>query len=990
MINTSCGANTLKIEGKGTISLLFSEKPVLFHDVLLVPNITVNLLSLHRLLLDNCKVNFEINRFSIIRNNEPFLFGSYHNNLPVVNLTPAVHHAHLSLAEKLHKSLGHVSYSRIRNKLGIPIKPPGSCQSCAVSKITRASYKHRTSRAARPFEELHLDLIGPITPMSHKKHRYILTIVDGNTRFCSAIPLTSKSDVFSNLTRIIDVEAKRFGYYPSILHSDRGTEFVNSEMDFYCKTNVIRQTFSNAYTPQQNGLAERFNRTILESLRTILLDSGFSRHLWNEVLNASTLTLNQIPAHRRKKSPYELFKGRSIPIEYFYPIGNPVAFYSDSSKQKLEPRGEMGKLIGYDVELKSYKVYSDDGRFINTKNLTFLDFDSSKSYNNSDELLRIEDRPLPQPKSTPNEIRNEVAVKEEEMDEIEDFSHEEQFESAEEDSPDEDDEIADTLVPQDQEPVGRILRDRTLQVKPVKYSCHAEDPRSFKMAVKGKNSERWMGAIDNELENIEQHRVWIDQFEPPNKYLNTTWVFKTKPATSSSPEKAKARLCIQGFLQTHGEDFFETFAPTGKFPTLLALLVLAIDLKLPIKQFDVKSAFLFAPLEEEIYIKTPEGSKRTAPFLKLVKSLYGLRQAPKNWYETLTSWFEEINYVPSVSDACLFIHRDKDSFIFFHVDDMIVIGRTDEFQDRFLNRFPNSTAHDPDTLLGMNLDIASDSIGLCQPALINKGLEMLNLVDCKPVKTPLTPAVQLSSATDEDHQEFLKLNVNYRTYTGILNYLACRTRPDLASAVSILSRFNQRPGLTHWKEMIHCWKYLQGTREMGLLLKPKASDMNKRLQFYTDATWAEDQETRISQSGSIAFWKSCPILWNSKKQKNITMSSTESEMNALSDGEQESQWLSFLIEELWKQKLDPTVFLVDNRGLMEKLKNFGSNSKTKHLDIKIKNLRDKYSKKEIDVKLIPSEAMIADSLSKAAPHSSVKKLQDKCLSVISPSNMEGC
>lgn len=224
----------------------------------------------------------------------------------------------------------------------------------------------------------------------------------------------------------------------------------------------------------------------------------------------------------------------------------------------------------------------------------------------------------------------------------------------------------------------------------------------------------------------------------------------------------------------------------------------------------------------------------------------------------------------------------------------------------------------------------------------------------------------------------------------MLNYLACRTRPDLASAVSILSRFNQKPGLSHWKEVVHCWKYLLGTQDLGLRLEPEDDSIEERIHFYTDATWAEDQQTRISQSGSIAFWKSCPILWNSKKQKNITMSSTESEMNALSDGEQENQWLSFLIEELWKLDLPPTLFHIDNKGLLEKLKNFGSNSKTKHLDIKIKALREKFKKKEIDVKLIPSEHMLADSLTKAAPLSSLKKLQDKCLSAISSSNMEGC
>ncbi|KNZ51955.1 hypothetical protein VP01_374g3 [Puccinia sorghi] len=197
LINTSCGANKLTIEGK----------------VLFVPNITVNLLSLHQLLLDKCKVKFEINHFEITKNNEPYLHGRYLNNLPIIHFENLNQQSHLSSAEILHKSLGHVSYSRIRNKLGIPISPPEMCRACAVSKITRASFKHRSSRASKPFEELHLDLIGPIGPLSIKKHKFILTIVDGNTRFCSAIPLQGKSDVFQNLTYLVDTEAKRFGTF---------------------------------------------------------------------------------------------------------------------------------------------------------------------------------------------------------------------------------------------------------------------------------------------------------------------------------------------------------------------------------------------------------------------------------------------------------------------------------------------------------------------------------------------------------------------------------------------------------------------------------------------------------------------------------------------------------------------------------------------------------------------------------------------------------
>jgi hypothetical protein len=279
MINTSCSANTLQIKGKGTISLKFRHSIFKLHNFLYVPKITVNLLSLRHLLLEQCTINFSVNHFVILKNGCPFLDGNYSHNLPVLNLEPAKDRALLSSAELLHKSLGHVSYRRIRNKLGIPVSAPETCKLCAVVKITRASFRTRTSRASKPLEEIHLDLIGPISPMSHRKHKYILTIVDSYSRFCAAIPIVEKDQVFGALSYAIDIESKRLRYYPSVIHSDQGTEFINSKLDEYCRTHVIRQRFSDAYTPQQNGLAKRFNRTILKSLRTIIFDSGLCQNL---------------------------------------------------------------------------------------------------------------------------------------------------------------------------------------------------------------------------------------------------------------------------------------------------------------------------------------------------------------------------------------------------------------------------------------------------------------------------------------------------------------------------------------------------------------------------------------------------------------------------------------------------------------------------------------------------------------------------------------
>jgi hypothetical protein len=379
-------------------------------------------ISLRHLLLEQFKINFFLNHFTIQKNDELIIEGNYQSNIPIIKFDNTQHQSHLIKAELLHKSLGHVSYSRIRNKIGITVSAPEICKLCAIVKITKASFKKQSSAASKPFEELHLDFIGPISPMSHKKHCYILTIVDNNTRYLSAIPLISKEDVFRNLTRVLDLEAKRLGYYPSILHSDRGTEFTNIKLGSYCNTHVIRQWFSDAYTPQQNGLAERFNRTVLESLKTILLDSGIRRNLWNEVLSACTLTLNQVPTHRSNKSPYGLFKNQAIPLNFFCPIGNPVvvlALHNNRrhKKSKLDPRGETGQLIGFNPELKSYWILMDDNLIVNSKSVTFLNF--SPDYNTIDyhDKLLVDE----------NDVRPVEAVAQSEKEEEENNKDEEEI-----------------------------------------------------------------------------------------------------------------------------------------------------------------------------------------------------------------------------------------------------------------------------------------------------------------------------------------------------------------------------------------------------------------------------------------------------------------------------------------------------------------------------------------------------------------------------------
>lgn len=374
IVRTSSGAEELKIKGNGTIKLNNDSGKIVLHNVLYVPDLAVNLISVRSPVINGYSVKFEMNHFSITNTSGLTMSGKYVNNLPTLMFANVEHSSNLSSSEALHKSLGHVSYHRLRRRLGVAVNNCKPCKACALTKITKASFHSRHSRASKSFEEIHLDLVGPISPSSREGHKYFLTIVDSFSRFCSAIPVRNKGEVTEVIAQAVGLEAKRIGYYPTVIHSDRGTEFINKNLMDFCNKNLISARQSDAYTPQQNGLAERFNRTLLESMRATLQDTGLNKRLWNEIIKTSALVLNQIPSHKSKSSPYKLFKGRSLPLSFFKPIGMKLTYYilPERSKSKTLTKGEMGSLIGFNDELRSYKVYGENGRIIDTKHVQFL------------------------------------------------------------------------------------------------------------------------------------------------------------------------------------------------------------------------------------------------------------------------------------------------------------------------------------------------------------------------------------------------------------------------------------------------------------------------------------------------------------------------------------------------------------------------------------------------------------------------------------------
>lgn len=239
------------------------------------------------------------------------------------------------------------------------------------------------------------------------------------------------------------------------------------------------------------------------------------------------------------------------------------------------------------------------------------------------------------------------------------------------------------------------------------------------------------------------------------------------------------------------------------------------------------------------------------------------------------------------------------------------------------------------------------------------------MTECKPSTVPLTANVNVSLENDEEHKEFKALNINYCSAVFLINYIACLTRPDLSFAVSSLARFCEKPGIQHWREVKRCWKYLKATKDLKLTLQ--INHTNPQIQCFSDATWSDDLDTRRLQSGHLLLLFDSLISWSSYCQRNVTHSTTKAELNPLVDSFLEAIWMRGLVSELWKTKITPSCHFIDNKGLDDKLKKFGCNSKTRHINIKTKALQEELKLGNLEIELIQAHNMKADGLTKALP-----------------------
>ena len=783
---------------------------------------------------------------------------------------------------------------------------------------------------------------------------YFITLLDDHTGYSLISPLRRKSDAAAFLKTAITMLERQTGYTVKRIRSDNGGEFINTELDTFYQSKGIKSETSVPYTPQQNGKAERLNRTLLDKARPMLADANLPKFLWAEAIVTANYLRNRSPISSQDTTSYELFHGTKPDLSHLRTFGaRAYAHVPTVLRTKLDAVSEPGRFIGYPANTKGYKILLDNGTTVISRDVTFDETSSILPKTNLPKTnLPKTNLPETIPFSDTDDNEAVGAPAEPEAPPSPPIALRRTERAA-----------ARRPASLWQDDAYRIT-DRTTAI--VNIATTAAEPTSLEEALQSPEADQWRLAMDEEIASLAANDTWTLQPAPPSvKPIPVKWVYKEKRDANGNIERHKARLVVKGFHQREGIDYDEVFAPVSKYSTLRTVLAIAADLDLEIHQLDIKTAFLNGKLDEDVYIQQPPGYNYDNPDLacKLNKALYGLKQASRAWHRTLKTEIESMGFKESTADPGLFIKPSSPpAYLLIYVDDILVITNNTSMLNSVKNQI--STAFETRDLgpatffLGIDIirDRTTKTIKLTQTRHTTDLLSKFNMEKSKPFDTPSSIAIKLTA----DGEPLDTKEHPYSTLIGSLMYLASCTRPDIAQAVGALARYMSKPTTTHWTAAKHVLRYLAGTTDYGIIFTPSDSTLNA----YCDANHAGDIDTRRSTTGYVfTTFNNGAITWSSRLQPTVAASTTEAEYMAAASTVKEALWLRKLFTDL-----DLHIACIDiksdSQSAIHMLKNPVISLRSKHIDIVHHFARERVARGEVNFFYIPTDSMVADILTK--------------------------
>jgi transposase InsO family protein len=889
-----------------------------------------------------------------------------------------------------HQRFGHRNYADLRKLeryelvTGIETELPPvhrhnviktlDCEACAMGKSRRTPFpRQRKPGEYDPLERICFDTCGPFPVNSLDGEKYFITFSDDSTRFKFTYLLREKSEAFSIFKQLKARIEKRTGMQIKILFGDNAAEYLSNEFQAFLAQEGITWQSTVPNSSEQNGISERGHLTIMNSARSMLLHARLPKQFWGPAVLTATHILNLCPHPRMPETtPHELLWGSKPDVSYLKVFGCD-AFGLSHVRTKLDPTSQKYIFLGYASHQKGYVLYDP----VSAR----LSVHRDVQFHESSFGDRTVDKALAQPP---------------EPEHITDSDYE----------PDECSEPEAEKAVMTTKPV-RIRRRPLLYGDPVSNNwifSLADDladetrfdlPPPPKKFLEANSDCFWRQAMEEELDALRDRETFEDVFCLPEgtRPISCVWVYKYKLLTETPTDnkwvirtlpdgrmiRYKARLCVRGNQQLKGIDFHDTYAPVIRGEIVRLLIALLVeDSELVAEQMDAVTAFLNGNLSENIFMQSPQGYSSRARFVKLLKSLYGLRQAPHEWFKVIDNYLLSIGFTKIKSTTCLYLRRSGSRFVIvgLYVDDFPIIGHPElvmETKQALSRRFSMSDLGRLHEFIGVEIARLpqTDTAFIHQSKLIDSILKISGMERSRPYPTPAAAEVKLSkdmspkSDADREYVRREQEHVSYRAIIGKLLYLRF-TRPDILFALGQLCKFVSDPGPEHFKALKRLLRYLAGTRSFGILYRRNsaAGASSMQLDAFSDSDWAGDVDNRRSTTGFLFRINGNPISFSSKQQNTVALSSCEAETVAAGNAATECLWLRDLLSELGFAQPVPTVISQDNEGAVAFACNETNHSKMKHIALRQSFLRELVLDKVIKPHLVKTTQNLADIFTK--------------------------
>ena len=672
------------------------------------------------------------------------------------------------------------------------------------------------------------------------------------------------------------------------------------------KSEGIRHERTIPKTPEQNGVAERMNRTLVETVRSMLTGARLSHEFWAEALATAVYLRNRSPTRAVKgMTPYEAWTTEKPTVAHLRVFGSDAyAHIPKDERGKLDPKAKKCIFVGYGEETKGYRLFDPvRGKIFFSRDVVFNEDGSERS------AVEDEDRYVEV------ELSTDDCPTAQEPPQVEP-----QAEQVDSDLPTDSAQDESTLP---QPVVRRSTRQRHT---PDYFGWRAnvakgqvQEAHTVEGVLSTPEKAHWLKAMENEMKSLQENDVWeLVQLPSGRKPVGSKWVFKVKTDENGKVERYKARLVAQGFTQKFGADYDETFSPVVRLESLRTLIALSVQQGLQLHQVDVTTAFLNGKLEEEVFMSQPEGfvtKGREHLVCRLKKSLYGLKQSPRCWNTALDQLLKEIGFVQSESDPCIYRESSGELFLLgVYVDDIVMASKSQarlkEVKKSLAKRFDIKDLGKLHHFLGMKIiqDEATGKVWVGQQAYTESLLRKFGMEDAKPVATPVDTSTKLVKGKESDECADQQ---QYQSAVGSLLYLAMATRPDITFAVSKVAKFCTMPTKQHWTAVKRILRYLRSTADYGLVFTPHSSG---DCVGYSDADWGGDLDDRKSTSGYLFQIGGGAVSWRSKKQTCVALSTAEAEYVALASAAQEAMWMRQLTALLGDRPQEAVTVFEDNQS----------------------------------------------------------------------------